>query len=72
MQTFENFIKVRGKNAGYKNTDMERTMHISMTRIKNPERLTLAEIKRIRDQLNIPEREMEMHILRILRDELER
>ena len=72
MLTFSEFLTVKGRNAGYNKGDMCAAIKVSSARLKTPEKITLGEIRYIRDLLNIPEWEMEKYVLRILRDGMER
>lgn len=67
MLTFGEFVVVKGRDAGYNKGDLCEKLHITPERLMNSDKIKLGEIKKIRDLLNIPEWEIEKHVLEILR-----
>ena len=67
METFKEYVQRNLRNVGFGWLDGCRTLHITPARFKNPEALSIKELKVIRDTLDIPDREMERKILEIFR-----
>lgn len=68
MLSFDEFVTVKGKNAGYKKEYLCRQLSVSSERLRKPGKISLDEIRKIRDVLNIPQWEIEKYVLAILRD----
>lgn len=67
MLTFIEFVRLWGRNSGYKKGSIQGLTHVSDKRLRDPDSLRLGEIKRIRDLLGIPQRDIERYVLEQLR-----